>query len=606
MENLLKPSRFDTDPGSPQATQEWKHWHTTFDNFLLASKVDSDEDKYRLLINFMSPAVYSLVSEHKTYALAVKALRDIFDKPQNSLYARHVLHSTKQQAHQSIDDYLRILRTLSKDCDFKPVSAEEYRNESIRDALISGLTSGFIRQRILESETLTLDQVFTLARTLELAQRNAESYHSQSLPIAASATDGCGWVGGTSAESLSATKPRFKQNNTTTRQKCWFCGASRHPRKDCPAREDTCRKCGKVGHWAKMCNSSSETSSALVMPVFPRLAAVSSAKSIYSKVVLENITVNGRQAQALLDSGANANFMDHRYAETNKFTVFPANYSVGLASGAISSRVKGVCYVTLNVKNQQYENIKMSILDELVSDIILGESFMKQHSSVEFQFGGCKPPLVVSALSPMNVVLPPMFSNVGDDIKPLAVKSRRFSSPDKTFIKQEVQRLLEKDVIEPSSSPWRAQVHIDRKEGKKPRMVIDYSRTINQYTVPDSYPLPRIEDIVNAVAEHEHMTALDLLTAYHQCEMDEDDRPYTAFEADNRLYQFKRLPFGLTNAVAAFQRVMDQIVEENHLEGVYVYIDNITVAGKTQEQHDENLRKFLEVAKKKNLTFNEG
>ena len=96
------------------------------------------------------------------------------------MYARHLLHSTKQQPHQSLDDYLRTLRTLAKDCNYSSVTAEEHRSESICDAFISGLSSNSILQRFLESETLSLEQAFKLARTLDLAQKNAENYNNKS------------------------------------------------------------------------------------------------------------------------------------------------------------------------------------------------------------------------------------------------------------------------------------------------------------------------------------------------------------------------------------------------------------------------------------------
>ena len=615
MEAHLKPQRFDTVPGSPQAAQEWNHWYRTFVNFLTATKAETDEDKYRILINFISSTVYSYISEHNDFNSAIAALRDTYDKRPNTMYARHLLASAKQQSHQSLDDYLRTLRTLALDCDYKPVTAEQYRSECIRDAFIAGISSNFIRQRLLESEILSLEQAFTLARTLDLAQKNADSYHSHSNYMASSVvvetdlSERASVVHGDISVAAVKSKSRITSPAKSS-NKCWFCGESRHPRKDCPAKNANCRKCGKVGHWAKVCNSSSESASTLVTPFvpsgYPRLAVASSVNSAYSHVVLETISVDGQQTEGLLDSGATDNFIDEKFVYKNKFTVFPANFSVGLASNSCSSKARGVCYVNLVVQNQKYENTRVSILKDLVKPIILGESFMKQHSSVIFNFGGPKPSLVVSALAPMDADLPPMFANLDNSVRPLAVKSRRYSTEDKTFIKQEIQRLLADDVIEPSKSPWRAQVLVDRKEGKKPRLCIDYSRTINRYTVPDSYPLPNADDMVYEVAKYSRYTTYDLKTAYHLAKLSKSDIPYTAFEADGKLYQFKRLPFGLTNAVAAFQRLMDELVEEYHLEGVFVYIDNITIVGETQEQHDINVRKFLEAAKVKNLTFNEG
>ena len=175
---------------------------------------------------------------------------------------------------------------------------------------------------------------------------------------------------------------------------------------------------------------------------------------------------------------------------------------------------------------------------------------MNEHSSVIFQFGGAKPSLVLSSLPTMNVVLPPMFSNLDKDIKPIAVKSRRFSLQDRLFIKTEIQHLLSNGVIKPSRSPWRAQVLVDRKEGRKPRLCIDYSRTVNLYTTSDAYPIPRIDEMVNAVAQNKVLSVFDLTSAYHQCELAESDQVYTGFEADGKLFEFTRLPFGLTNVVA--------------------------------------------------------
>ena len=89
----------------------------------------------------------------------------------------------------------------------------------------------------------------------------------------------------------------------------------------------------------------------------------------------------------------------------------------------------------------------------------------------------------------------------------------------------EVKRLLAEGIIEPSSSPWRAQALVSR-EGDKARMVIDYSQTINRYTQPDAYPLPRIDDVVNRIAKFKVMSTLDLRSAYHQVPLRDEDKIY--------------------------------------------------------------------------------
>ena len=127
-------------------------------------------------------------------------------------------------------------------------------------------------------------------------------------------------------------------------------------------------------------------------------------------------------------------------------------------------------------------------------------------------------------------------------------------------------------------------------------MCVDYSQTINKFTYLDAYPLPRIEDQINKLSKYHFFSTLDLTSAYHQIPLLTEDKPYTAFEADGKLFQFTRLPFGLTNAVVVFQRKTDELIIENSLKNTYAYLDNITIAGITQAEHDSNLKKFYEAA----------
>ncbi|GFU72862.1 retrovirus-related Pol polyprotein from transposon opus [Trichonephila clavipes] len=169
----------------------------------------------------------------------------------------------------------------------------------------------------------------------------------------------------------------------------------------------------------------------------------------------------------------------------------------------------------------------------------------------------------------------------------------------------EVQKLLQEGVIELSNSPWRAQSFVIRGENHKPRMVVDYSQTINKYTLLDVYPLPKIEEVILKISKNKVFSKIDLQSAYHQIPIQDSERHYTAFEACGKLYQFLRVPFGVTNGVACFQRVIDKIIEDEGLTLTYPFIDDVTVCGKDQKENDDNLEKFMTVAKKYNLTLNE-
>ena len=183
-------------------------------------------------------------------------------------------------------------------------------------------------------------------------------------------------------------------------------------------------------------------------------------------------------------------------------------------------------------------------------------------------------------------------------------KSRRYSFDDRKFIHEETRRLLQEGIIEPSNSPWRAQVVVTKDENHRKRLAIDYLETINRFTLLDGYPLPRIDDMVNKIAQYQVFSSIDLRSAYHQLPIKDEDEPYTAFESDGSLYQFTRVPFGVTNGVACFQRIMDAFIEEN-LDATFAYLDNVTICGMNTEEHDYNLKRFLEAANRKNIVYNE-
>ena len=165
--------------------------------------------------------------------------------------------------------------------------------------------------------------------------------------------------------------------------------------------------------------------------------------------------------------------------------------------------------------------------------------------------------------------------------------------------------MLSEGIIERSRSPWRAQVVVASDDNHKKRLVIDYSQTINRFTELDAYPLPNINDFVNNVARYKVFSSIDLKSAYHQVPLCNSDRPYTGFEADGALYQFKRIPFGVTNGPSCFQRIIRETVARENLSDVFVYLDNLYVCGQDDSEHDQNLKKFLEVSKKYNWTLNE-
>ena len=112
-----------------------------------------------------------------------------------------------------------------------------------------------------------------------------------------------------------------------------------------------------------------------------------------------------------------------------------------------------------------------------------------------------------------------------------------------------------------------------------------------------------MDDLVQQVSQYSLYSTFDLKSAYHQIPIKEEEKKFTAFEASGNLYQFTRIPFGVTNGVACFQRVIDGIINKENLKATTAYVDNVTVCGHQDSDHDSNVENFLAAAKKYNLTF---
>ena len=611
MEKYLKLERLDTPPNTPLSSKNFNHWFRSFSSFLgkiIDPNIHCDLDKLDTLINCVSPDVYEYIAECDTFDTAVNCLKELYIKPPNEIYARHLLATCCQKEEENIDEYVQRLQLLAKECNFKPVDAVQNHDDCVRDAFISGLRSNVIRQRLLENKTLQLNVAIDQARALHTAQKNSEAYtHTQTAIVGAVSLEN-------TTNSFQPTDLVNTRCATTAKNSCFFCGRPRHNRSVCAARNAICFKCKREGHFSKMCRSNPKITSAATCS--HRLATMlitnttSASLGPLKQAALYVLVGKYGAGTALMDTGSSGSFISLGYVRKHRLYMKPAAGNVSMASSSLRASIKGQCTVDLNLLREWYPDVKLSVLPNLCSDIILGQDFMSQHSTISFAFGGSKKDLVISdpiscSVPSALVDIPSLFSNIDPDCKPITTKSKRSGEGDRLFIQTEIEKMIKEGVIEESTSPWRAQVLIVTNERQRKRLVVDYSRTINRFTRLDAYPLPRMDDLAQEISKFKIYSSLDLKSAYHQIPIKEEDKPYKAFEANGKLYQFCRIPLGVTNGVACFQRVIDKIIEENNLKGVYAYVDNIVVVGKNQQDHDENLEKFKRITTQYNLTLNE-
>ncbi|CAH8599440.1 unnamed protein product [Schistosoma rodhaini] len=186
------------------------------------------------------------------------------------------------------------------------------------------------------------------------------------------------------------------------------------------------------------------------------------------------------------------------------------------------------------------------------------------------------------------------------DHTPLRQPPRRVPVHYQPQLDKMIKDMLDKNIIVPSSSPWASPIVLVKKKDSSLRLCIDYRR-LNAITKRDSFPLPRIDSILDAVSGACWFSTLDLASGYWQVEVRPQDRKKTAFVVPNGLYEFQVMPFGLTNAPATFQRLMQTVLQDIVPHKCLIYLDDIIVYGSTPEQHNANLKAVLHRLQQHNL-----
>ncbi|GKC39969.1 putative reverse transcriptase domain-containing protein [Tanacetum coccineum] len=161
----------------------------------------------------------------------------------------------------------------------------------------------------------------------------------------------------------------------------------------------------------------------------------------------------------------------------------------------------------------------------------------------------------------------------------------------------QLQELLQKGFICPSSSPRGSPVLFVKKNDRSFRICINY-RELNKLTIKNCYPLSRIDDLFDQLQGSSVYSKIDLRLGYYQLRIKKEDIPITAFRTRYGYFEFQVMPFGLTNAPAVFMDLMNRVCKPYLDKFVIVFIDYILIDSKNKEEHGEHLKIILELLKK--------
>ena len=245
---------------------------------------------------------------------------------------------------------------------------------------------------------------------------------------------------------------------------CRFCGSEPHERKVCPARHHQCDFCRHRGHYRSVCEKLGRLSKGN-----PLISCSAFIPSLAASTV--PVLINGTVFNALVDTGSTYSFIDSKVASHLKLPSTSQIMTVSLASS--NKSVVSKAYATLaefKIGDFTHNDFKISIIDGLCYDVLLGHDLFSKHSAVKINFNGSNDMLSIDQFSKKGLcgvskakIQPvPLFHTITSDCKPIACKSRRYSEDDQLFIREEVAKLKAAGIVEECSSPWRAQVLVTR------------------------------------------------------------------------------------------------------------------------------------------------
>ena len=423
-----------------------------------------------------------------------------------------------------------------------------------------------------------------------------------------------------------------------------------------------CYKCGDPGHYANVClhkvppnqqgqklnpqqqqqqqqnrNGGNAQNKTTWQGKVNHVTAESAAEG--SNVLLGMFYVNSFPATVLFDTGASHVFISKSFVELHSMVINPTPRSMLIKSPGGNLQTTMECpKVSVEIRGVEFHTPAI-VIDTVGIDIIVGMgTLIKWGTKIDCasrtlgftapdgQYVEVQVPVIVGSVHQMEArptddirvvnefpdVFPDDLPGMPPDrdiefsielipgTAPIAKRQYRMAPVEQAEIKKNIDELLAKGYIVPSSSPWASPVlFVEKKDGTK-RMCIDY-RALNAVTIKNKYPLPRIDDLFDQLQGACVFSKIDLRSGYHQLKIRPMDIPKIAFITKYGLFEYTVMSFGLTNAPAFFMHMMNKVFMDYLDKFVVVFIDDILVFSKTEEEHENHLRLVLQKLRENKL-----
>jgi hypothetical protein len=621
MEGLKAPGELSLEGN---VSDNWRKWRRSLENYLLAMdlvlqpRTNDTEPAANAAINRRQVAIllnqageeaceiygqFEFAEEESNQVLAdvVSKFEDYCNPRRNMLYEWYVFWSLIQGEGEPIDSFLKRLRTQAAKCDFGVL-----KEQMLLCRIVFGLTEVKLKERLLRDRNINLQNALDDIRAVEITKqqmtRMADGDRSTIGAVHSDST--AGLPKKTQYQSTSA-----KNFHRKEKTECKYCGYI-HAKGRCPAYGENCKKCGLKNHFERVCRSNkvqSVESTELehqLDSLFIGAVDVVANRSRQSWILPMRVTNAGCSTDVSfkIDTGAETNCIDLNTAKSLLADLKPTKVHL---YGYNKAKIRNVAAVQLAVEHKgQSQMVHFEVIEEDLSPILGLEAAET--------FG------LISRVNEVSTSIldeyPKVFEGIGklegkheicidQSVKPVIHYPRRVPLSMMDRVKTELDNMEASGIITKVEKPtdWvSSMVCVEKKNGSI-RICLD-PKDLNKAVKREHHRIPTLEDIAFRFSGMQYYTIMDMKHGFWHIALTEKSSLLTTFNTPFGRYSFKRLPFGLHSSPEVFEKKVEQLFGD--LPGVSVYFDDIIVAGKTQQEHDSNLRKLLAKAQEKNVKFN--
>ena len=602
----------------PGGKESWSAYTERLGYYFAANAVTTAAQKRAILLAVCGPATLKLMKsladpdtfDSQTYEQLCELVKEYYEPVPSEIVQRFKFNTRNRASGESIAAYVAALRELAAHCNY-----EAKLSEMIRDRLVCGVNHDGIQKKLLAEKSLTYETAYSLALAIEASERDARNLKS----------------GGSQPVYYNRKGDRKKTpppagGSDPGKMSCYRCGGN-HLAPACRHKDTECGFCKKKGHLARVCRAkkkAQEESRHQQQPPQRNMFINNTDESAtYDMFTLGDQTneathlkvlLNDCPVEMIMDTGAALSIISHSTFDRIKnqdpsVSLVPSNARLQTYTGELIT-VIGATQLSV-----RYESTVASLSVQVVAGEgpdLMGRDWLNRLNVNNGQVNLMEQDKLTEVLHKHEALFDGSLGcmkgvkvtlQVDKKIKPKFLKPRNIPYMLKGKVEKELEKLQQLGVISPvQHSQWAAPIVPVVKRDKQVRICGDFSTTINQASLNESYPLPRIEDIFADLSGGKLFTKLDLKDAYFQLPVSDETKQFLTINTHKGLFQYNRLPFGVTSAPAVFQRTMETLLRG--LKGCSVYIDDILVTGPSIEGHLQNLETVLDRLEQAGLRLN--